>query len=209
MSAAEKVFIYAEYDFDALLEESARVHGHICPGQVLGVKMSMLGLSLIGIGDPRGRQRKSFMVFVEIDRCATDAVQSVTGASLGKRSMKYIDYGKMAATFLNLDADGGGAPRAVRVVAREESRTAAQKYFPEIADKYEAQLRAYKVMPYEELFYWTDVKVKVPPEDMPGRPVKRVRCDACGEYVQDKRDVEVGGKVLCRPCAHGGYYEAG
>jgi formylmethanofuran dehydrogenase subunit E len=203
MSAPEKVFIFGEYDFEALLEESARVHGHICPGQVLGVKMSMLGLSLIGISDPRGRQRKSFMVFVEIDRCATDAVQSVTGASLGKRSMKYLDYGKMAATFLNLDTG-----KSVRVVAKEESRTAAEKYFPQIEDKYEAQLRAYKIMPYEELFYWMEVTVKVPPEDMPGRPIKRVQCHRCGEYVQDKRDVEVGGKVLCRPCASGGYYEA-
>jgi formylmethanofuran dehydrogenase subunit E len=227
MGALDKVFVYGEYDFHALLEESARVHGHVCPGQVLGVRMSMLGLSLVGISDPRGRQRKSFMVFVEIDRCATDAVQSVTGASLGKRSMKFMDYGKMAATFLNLDNDAGGALRAVRVVAREEARAAAERYFgsatpgvnggatPGVSggaapgkDKYDAQLRAYKIMPYEELFYWMEVKVNVPPEDMPGRPIRRVRCDLCGEYVQDKRDVEAGGKTLCRPCAGGGYYEA-
>src|SRR5512145_3034275 len=89
-------------DFEALLSESARIHGHLCAGQVLGVRMSMLGLREIGIGDPKGSDRKSLVVFVEMDRCATDAVQSVTGCSLGKRSMKFMDYGKMAATFLNL-----------------------------------------------------------------------------------------------------------
>src|SRR5512141_2841153 len=96
--------------FEALLQESVKIHGHLCAGQVLGVRMSMLGLREIGIGEPKGADRKSLIVFVETDRCATDAVQSVTGCSLGKRSMKFLDYGKMAATFLNLKTG-----RAIRV----------------------------------------------------------------------------------------------
>ena len=188
-------------DFDSLLNESTRIHGHLCPGQVLGVKMSMLGLRQIGIADPRGEDRKSIIVFVEMDRCATDAVQSVTGCSLGHRTMKFMDYGKMAATFLNLRTG-----KAVRVIAKEESRQQAKEYFPEIENKYAAQLEAYKIMPDEDLFDVMEVTVSVRPEDMPGRPLGRIRCDACGEYVQDMREVSRDGRVLCRACAGPGYY---
>ncbi len=191
------------FDFAALLEESVKVHGHICPGQVLGVRMAMLGLEEVGITDPRGKDRKSLMVFVEVDRCATDAIQSVTGCSLGRRTLKFLDYGKMAATFLNL-----GTGKAVRVSAREDSRRKAKEYFPENGDKYEAQLQAYKIMDDSELFDKMIVSVKVNPEDLPGRPSRRVRCSSCGEYVQDLREVSVEGKALCRPCASGRvYYE--
>ncbi|MBC8207744.1 MAG: formylmethanofuran dehydrogenase subunit E family protein [Desulfobulbaceae bacterium] len=187
--------------FEVLLERSTAVHGHICAGQVIGVRMSMLGLNAIGIQDPRGLDRKKLYVLVEIDRCATDAVQSVTGCSLGKRSMRWIDYGVMAATFVNLDTG-----RAVRITAREESRELANKYCPEIENKYKRQLQAYRVMPEEELFLVEEVHVTIPSEDMPGRPLKRVQCQDCGDWVQDCRDVEQGGKILCRGCAHGKYY---
>jgi formylmethanofuran dehydrogenase subunit E len=189
-------------NFDCLLEESVKVHGHLCAGQVLGVRMSMLGLREIGVEDPKGKDRKSLMVFVEMDRCATDAVQSVTGCSLGKRSMKFMDYGKMAATFLNLKTG-----KAIRIVAREDSRDKAKGHYPEIENKYTAQLEAYKIMSDEELFDVTEVIVRVRPEDMPGRPMRRVQCDSCGEHVQDMREVCQDGKVLCAPCASGGYYE--
>jgi formylmethanofuran dehydrogenase subunit E len=191
-----------ERDFESILTESIRTHGHVCPGQVLGVRMSMLGLSEIGVHDPKGKDRKSLIVFVEMDRCATDAVQSVTGCSLGKRSMKFMDYGKMASTYMNL-ATG----KAIRIVAREDSRQKAKGLFPEIDNKYAGQLEAYKLMSDEELFNVMEVSVKVAPEDMPGRPLRRVRCDSCGEYVQDKREIYQDGKVLCIPCAGNGYYE--
>jgi formylmethanofuran dehydrogenase subunit E len=189
-------------EFDRLLQESVKIHGHLCAGQVLGVRMSMLGLSEIEISDPKGADRKSLIVYVEMDRCATDAVQSVTGCSLGKRSMKFLDYGKMAATFLNTKTG-----KAVRIVAREDSRVKAKELFPEIENKYAGQLEAYKIMTDEELFDVTEVVVKVRPEDMPGRPMRRVQCDSCGEHVQDMREVYRDGKALCTPCASGGYYE--
>jgi len=191
----------SQNDFERLLGESVKVHGHLCAGQVLGVRMSMLGLKEIGILEPKGRDRKSIIVFVEMDRCATDAVQSVTGCSLGKRSMKFMDYGKMAATYMNLKTG-----RAVRIVAREDSRCKAKEYFPDSGNKYAGQLEAYKVMPDEELFDVMEVSVRLRPEDMPGRPLRRVQCDSCGEHVQDMREINQDGKVLCRPCAEGGYY---
>jgi len=163
--------------------------------------MSMLGLRKAGIDEPKGKDRKNIVVFVEMDRCATDAVQSVTGCSLGHRTMKFMDYGKMAATFLNLRTS-----RAVRVIAKEQARQKAKEYCPDIRDKYEAQLEAYKIMPDNEIFDVMDVQVKLNPEDMPGRPLRRVQCGSCGEYVQDMREVEAHGKVLCRPCADAGYY---
>ena len=119
--------IACKTDFDSLLEESVKVHGHLCAGQVLGVRMSMLGLREIGISDPKGADRKSLIVFVEMDRCATDAVQSVTGCSLGKRSMKFMDYGKMAATFLNLKTRQGYADRCPGGFAREGKRVVSRK----------------------------------------------------------------------------------
>lgn len=189
--------------FEALLQESVKVHGHLCAGQVLGVRMAMRGIREIGIEEPRGRDRKSIMVFIEIDRCATDAVQSVTGCSLGHRTMKFMDYGKMCATFLNLKTN-----KAVRVVAREDSKEKAKTYFPDIEDRYKAQLEAYKIMSDDELFVLQEVAVNtIRPEDMPGRPLRRVQCEACNEHVQDAREVYRDGKILCKPCADGGYYK--
>ena len=187
--------------FEELLDRSTKIHGHICAGQVIGVRMSMIGLREIGIADPRGADRKKFYVLVEIDRCATDAIQSVTGCSLGKRSLKWLDYGIMAATFVNLEDN-----RAVRITAREESRELAKKYMPEIGDKYKQQLDAYRIMPEEELFKIQQVSITIPPEDMPGRPIAREQCQQCGDWVQDKRTVERDGKTLCKSCAHGRYY---
>lgn len=187
--------------FEQLLEKSTKIHGHICAGQVIGVRMSMIGLREIGIDDPK-TQRKDFYVLVEIDRCATDAIQTVTGCSLGKRSLKWLDYGIMAATFVNLQTS-----KAVRITALEESRETSKKYCPEIGDKYKQQLEAYRIMPEDELFKVQPVSVTVPEEDMPGRPKRRVQCERCGDWVQDCREVMREGKPLCKSCALGRYYE--
>jgi formylmethanofuran dehydrogenase subunit E len=107
----------------------------------------------------------------------------------------------MAATFVNLKTGS-----AVRITALEEARETSKKYFPEITDRYKQQLEAYRAMPEEELFRIQAVAVNIPPEDMPGRPLKRVRCEVCGDWVQDCREVEKDGRILCRPCAQGRYY---
>ncbi len=185
-------------DFDTILQESVRVHGHLCPGQVLGVRMAICGLGGIGIDDPKGKDRKKLLVIVEVDRCATDALQSVTGCSLGKRSMKFVDYGKMAATFMDLETG-----RAVRVVAKEEARAQARDYFPEIGNQYVCQIEAYKIMPDEELFYSEPVAVKIPEDEMPGARPGRARCARCGEwfYLRSGHCTH-----LCRSCRKGSYY---
>lgn len=186
---------------DEYLSLAAREHGHMCPGQVLGVRMAMLGLEKLGIEDPV-RYRKRLLTFVEIDRCATDAVSLVTGCRLGKRSLKYLDYGKVAATFVDLETG-----RAVRIVAREDSREKAKIFGGNPADSHGQQLEAYKVMDEAELFSVQRVRVKLRPEDLPGRPRTRVNCDRCGEGVNDGRESRVEDRVLCRNCAGESYYE--
>lgn len=187
--------------FEELLEESSHTHGHLCAGQVIGVRMAMLGLERIGIDDPRGADRKKLYVVVEIDRCITDAIQSVTGCSLGKRSLRWRDFGVVAATFVNLESG-----QAVRIVAREEARELAARYCPEIDDKSRRQRAAYRIMPDAELFTVQPVAMEVPDCDMPGKPQRRVQCTGCGDWVQDCREEVQGGTVLCRACAGQRYY---
>lgn len=189
---------------DELLEECGRLHGHLCAGQLLGVRMALLGCQLVNIADPRGADRKKLIVWVEIDRCMADAVGAVTGVRLGKRSLKYFDYGKVAASFLNTETG-----EAVRIVALEESRTMADERYPEIENKKERQFRAYREATDGELFKVEKVAVTYGSMDAPGRPLARVFCVRCGEGVNDGREV-IGtkGEQLCRPCALGGYYRS-
>ena len=179
---------------------AAQQHGHMCPGQVLGVRMAMLGLRELGIDDPQ-RHRKRLITYVEIDRCATDAVSLVTGCRLGNRTLKFLDYGKVAATFV--DSDTG---RAVRVVARETSKQRAREMFPEISDNNVQQMRAYRELPDAELFAADWVRVTLGPEEFPGYKGPRAICAACGEGVNFKREVVQDGRVLCKACAGESYY---
>src|SRR6478672_6508499 len=109
------------------LTDAEQAHGHLCAGQVLGVRLAMLGLNKLEIDDPRGKDRKRLVTFVEIDRCATDAVGVVTGCRLGKRALKFRDWGKMAATFIDVNSG-----KAVRIAARESSKALARQMHPEL-----------------------------------------------------------------------------
>jgi formylmethanofuran dehydrogenase subunit E len=190
-------------DFDGLIEECRGLHGHICPGQILGVRMAVLGCKLIGIEDPHGVDRKRLFVWVEIDRCVTDAIGAVTGVRLGKRSLKFKDYGKVAATFLNLSER-----RACRIVAREESRKLADELYPAIPDKKERQMLTYREACLSALFKVETVRLEPGDLEMPGRPRRRIICASCGEGVNDGRDlVDALNRSVCRPCAFGGYYQ--
>lgn len=185
-----------------LLQECGRLHGHICPGQLLGVRMALLGCRLVEIYDPRGADRKKLIVWVEIDRCMADAVGAVAGVSLGRRSLKFLDYGKVAATFLNQQTGEG-----VRVVALDSSRELADTLHPEIGSKKERQMLAYRELPDELLFKAEAVSVKLDEYDLPGHPKSRVTCSECREGINDGREVRAGqGAILCRPCAGNAYY---
>jgi formylmethanofuran dehydrogenase subunit E len=180
--------------FEELFRESSALHGHRCAGQVLGVRMTMVGCRENGIDEPRGC--KKLIVYVEMDRCATDAVQAVTGCSLGKRTLKFLDYGKMAATFINTETNS-----AVRVLARDDARNYASAYAPDAANPREAQKQAYAVMPEELLFKIQPTRVEIPEENLPGFRSPRVSCDVCGEGINLRREIRRAGQTLCIPCA--------
>ncbi len=186
--------------FDEHLHAAVAFHGHLCLGQVIGVRLAMFGLSLVGINDPLGADRKKLIVFVEIDRCAADAIMTVTGSRVGRRSLKVIDYGKMAATFVNLETGV-----AFRIFSRPEAQDKALARYPDLDEK-AAQIRAYQEMDDAEMFEVLPVRVPIKCEDMPGSPTRKVRCEICGEYVLDARDIEQNGHTLCRPCASGTPY---
>ena len=189
-------------NFETLLQGSAKAHGHLCPGQVVGVRMAMLGCRLIGLDNPRCLpQIKKIIVYVEIDRCATDAISYVTGVKLGRRSLKFVDNGIMAATFANLETHV-----AFRVCSTEASRKLTTKYAPQIMDENLRQIEAYKVMPLEELFTVEQVQVDIPQSDMPGPSQFKAVCEKCHTVVRDKKEVRQKGQVLCRSCAFGAYY---
>jgi len=187
---------------DEYLDDAGHAHGHLCAGQVLGVRLAMLGLRKLEIDDPHGQDRKRLVTFVEIDRCATDAVALVTGCRLGKRALKFRDWGKMAATFV--DQSSG---RAVRIAARESSKQLARKRHPEIADKNQQQMLAYREMSDDDLFDVQWVRVTLTPEDMPGYKGERIVCEQCGEGINFHREIRREGRVLCRGCAGERYYE--
>jgi formylmethanofuran dehydrogenase subunit E len=187
--------------FDELLREAEVAHGHLCAGQVLGVRMAMLGLELLGIDDPKGKDRKRLITFVEIDRCMTDAIGVVTGCRLGKRALKFRDWGKVAATFVDLDND-----RAVRIAARETSKALARQMHPELESKNQQQMLAYREMPNDALFDVQWVKVYLPPEELPGYKGERIVCAKCGEGINFQREVVRDGERLCRACAGETYY---
>jgi formylmethanofuran dehydrogenase subunit E len=186
---------------DALLEEAKVAHGHLCAGQVLGVRMALHGLDLLGLDDPKGKHRKRLVTYVEIDRCATDAIGVVTGCRLGKRALKFRDWGKMAATFVDLETG-----KAVRVSAKESSKQKARELHPELQSKNEQQMFAYREMPAGDLFDVQWVSVNVMPEDLPGYKAERITCALCGEGINFKREVIQDGKTLCRGCAGESYY---
>jgi len=189
-------------DFESLLASSAEAHGHLCPGQVVGVRMAILGCHLIGLDDPQSRaQIKKLIVFVEMDRCAADAVAHVTGAKLGRRSLKFMDYGIMAASFVNLETG-----RAFRVVSTEESRTLAPVYAPDIPGRYPQQLEAYKRMPDSVLFRVDEVTIDICDSDLPGPTRYKATCARCGQVVRDHREVLVDGRPYCMPCTGGAYF---
>lgn len=188
---------------DALVEASARTHGHLCPGQVVGVRMAILGLRLLGYGCPLGMPEiKDVVGIVEIERCLTDAVLSATGLRFGRGSLKLINTGLLAATFLDVPRS-----KAVRVLSRDDARDAAKDYAPNGPDSPHAiQEAAYRIMPDHELFDAAWVQVDLSGYEMPGARIDKVPCDDCGIAVRSGQIRRRGGRNLCPVCAGEAYF---
>lgn len=180
---------------------ACEAHGHLCAGQILGLRLALHGLSLLGIEDPRGADRKRLVTFVEIDRCMTDAITVVTGCRLGKRALKFRDFGKVAATFCDLRDN-----RAVRVSALESSKARAKELYPHIESKNQQQMLAYRELTDADLFSHQWVQVPLGPEEFPGYKGAKQQCALCLEGINFERFVEREGRILCRSCAGDRYY---
>ncbi|MDR3740907.1 MAG: FmdE family protein [Terracidiphilus sp.] len=181
---------------DTLLTRAEAAHGHLCAGQILGVRLALYALHLLEIVDPRGADRKRLVTFVEIDRCATDAIALVTGCRVGKRTLKLRDWGKMAATLVDLHSG-----RAVRIVALESSRELARERYPHLETKSAQQMAAYRELADPEMFRAEWVRVPLPAAEMPGYRAERLICPSCGEGINFGRFEEIAGERLCLSCA--------
>ncbi|BDZ67504.1 FmdE family protein [Methanobacterium ferruginis] len=188
-------------DFDVLLEKGRDFHGEVCPGIVIGTRIAMAGMRELGMNP--GERNRDLMVYVEIDRCMADAVQAVTGITMGHRTLKYKDYGKFAATFLDLSTG-----KAVRISAAERQREP-----PEPGKKNDGRpdmknmVKKLSNVPEDELLLIEEVKVDIGEHDIPGFPKFKAHCEECGDRVLDRREVIVDGRTLCKACAEGSYYQ--
>lgn len=180
-------------EFDDLFARAKEFHGHVCPGIVLGTRLTIAGMRELGM-DPK-KKNHDLIVYVEIDRCGADAIQAITGCSLGHRNLKHKDFGKFAATFVDT-----GSGNAVRVSVHEKNRAEHDKLPPKEV------LRVLSEVPEPEILEIEPVQLAIPKEDLPGFPVGKAICSACGEQISDNRHVIAQGKVLCRNCAGESYY---
>lgn len=185
----------------ALLDETTRLHRHLCPRQVLGVRMGLYAGRLLGLTLPQGPDEKRLYTFVETDGCFADGVSVAANCWLGRRTMRLMDYGKVAAVFVDTQTD-----RAVRIYPHPQARTLARNHSPEAQSRWHAMLEAYQNMPDEQLFCWQPVALTVSLQALISRAGVRVNCEHCGEEIINEREVHAGGQVLCQSCAHGGYW---
>ncbi len=189
-------------DLQHLLERTALLHRHLCPRQVLGVRMGLLAGKMLGIEVPQEDRR--LFVFTESDGCFADGVSVATGCWLGHRNLRLVDYGKVAATFVDTEIG-----RALRIRPLPAARELAHSYIPQAEDRWQAQLEAYQVMPEEKLLDVEEVTLNVHLDKIISKPGMRVVCRQCGEEVMNEREIDIEGKVVCRGCAamgEGRYY---
>jgi formylmethanofuran dehydrogenase subunit E len=182
-----------------LLKQSSARHNHLCPRQVLGVRMGLAGLAAIGLDAPM--PHKAAVVILETDGCFADGIETATGAMVGHRTLRVMDFGKIAAVFANVHTG-----KAVRLAPRVDIRQRALAYAPDVKKKYYAQLKGYQLMPETELFSVKEVLLEPPLAAIISRPGLRSKCDRCGEEIINARQVMMGDETLCAACAGGGYY---
>jgi len=188
-------------DITYLLEKSMQDHDHLCPRQILGVRIGLAGMKVLGFNEPP--TKKQLLVISETDGCFVDGVIAATGCAVGHRTLRVEDYGKVAVTFV--DTYTG---RAVRIALRLDIRERASAFIPEEPRHYFAQMQAYQIMADEEMFVIQEVFLNTPIEQIVSRPGMRVNCDVCGEEVMNEREVQRDGLILCRACSEDGYYRS-
>jgi formylmethanofuran dehydrogenase subunit E len=184
-----------------ILEKSIQDHDHLCPRQILGARIGMAGMKALGFSEPP--TKKQLLVISETDGCFVDGVIAATGCTVGHRTLRVEDYGKVAATFIDVKTG-----RAVRVAPALDIRERAAAFATNEPRHYFAQMQAYQTMPNEDMFSIQEVSLNTPIKQIISRPGMRVNCDVCGEEIMNEREVIHMGLTMCHPCANGGYYQA-
>jgi formylmethanofuran dehydrogenase subunit E len=188
------------YDLRALLEESSRRHSHLCPRQVLGARMGLAGARMLGLEVPRSDKR--LLVIAETDGCFVDGLEVAAGVSPGHRTLRIEDYGKVAATFVDVRTG-----EAVRLAPNPDVRVRALDYVPGETRHYVAQVKGYQIMPDEELFSAVPVMLSPSAAELVSRAGIRACCAVCGEEIINEREIIVDGAPYCRSCLGQGYYQ--
>lgn len=188
------------YTLKELLEKSVHDHHHLCPRQVLGVRIGVYAARLLQLDLPQ--KDKRLFTFVETDGCFVSGVSAATGCTIGHRTLRVMDFGKAAATFVDTKTN-----HAVRITPSAQARQLAGEYMPEAKSHWHAQLEAYQIMPDSELLAVQNVVLTVSLEEVLSRPGIRVNCDVCGEEVINEREVRFGDQILCKSCVGDGYYQ--
>ncbi len=187
-------------DIQAVLRQAAATHKHLCPRQVLGARMGLYAAELLHLDLPQDDKR--LYTFVETDGCFVDGVTAATGCSLGHRTLRLMDYGKVAATFVDT-AIGSG----IRIWPSPLYRSHAAQYAPTPPNRWRAQLEAYQIMPATELLCVREVELSVDMKAIIGKPGVRVNCAGCGEEILNLREIIRDGKILCHGCADENYVQ--
>lgn len=182
-----------------LLEQSAALHNHLCPRQVLGVRMGMLAGDLLELDLPQTGKR--LFTFLETDGCFADGIAVATGCWLGHRTLRLMDFGKVAATFV--DTESG---KAFRISVQPQARQIARAAEPDARSRWHAQLAAYQILPADQLLAWQPVQLTVSMAALLSRPGVRVNCAHCGEEILNEREISINGELVCRACAGETYY---
>ncbi len=188
-----------------LLNASTKNHRHLCPRQVLGIRMGLLGLRQLGLlGENENlfnNARKRLLTIMETDGCGADGVAVAVDCHVSRRTLRVVDFGKMAATFVDTVTE-----QAIRVAPTAQSRELAPDFAPGARSRWHAYLEAYQVMPDDLLLAWQPVKLNTPVGQIVSRAGVRVLCDVCGEEIINEREVMVNGRTFCRACAGESYY---
>ncbi len=188
------------FQLNEILERTIALHHHLCPRQVLGVRIGMLAAELLTLELPQSDKR--LYTFVETDGCFSDGVAVATGCTLGHRTMRLMDYGKVAATFVDTATN-----RALRIWPHPQSRRRAVDLYPDESSHWRAQLEAYQELSADELFQWIWVTPTVSMAELISQPGLRVTCSKCGEEILNAREVIIDGQPVCRACAGTPYYQ--
>lgn len=187
-------------ELQQILAISSARHQHLCPRQILGARIGLAGGAALGLALPRADKR--LLIILETDGCFADGVEAATGCTVGHRTLRVADYGKVAATLIDTKTE-----QAIRIAPQLDVREKAYLYAPHEPRHYFAQLHAYQTMPDAALLTIQAVTLTTPVKAIVSRAGVRVNCAVCGEEIINERELLVGGRPLCQSCAGSGYYQ--